>query len=175
MMSSDIFGDLSALSDREVVARVFGHGHPAFPWDYRGFQLRSERREFRLSQVPWFNGDGSDDDEEIEYACRMNDIARKEHERVVLRNRKIVDADECYEYAHLSHDEFLDTAYWLGLAEWMKLQEGKRCSDCQVRFVETKDLDVHHKTYAHRGREYPDHLSDLVVLCRRCHSRRHGK
>lgn len=34
----------------------------------------------------------------------------------------------------------------------------------------TRNLQVHHKTYAREGRE---RLNDLVVLCKRCHNRQH--
>lgn len=33
-------------------------------------------------------------------------------------------------------------------------------------------LDVHHRTYKNRGNEK---FADLIVLCRACHSKHHGK
>jgi 5-methylcytosine-specific restriction endonuclease McrA len=45
---------------------------------------------------------------------------------------------------------------------------GYRCEHCGARVK----LDVHHLTYARRGRE---ELTDLVALCRACHRREHAE
>jgi hypothetical protein len=147
-----------------------------FPWYYEAFPLRAERREFRISRVrfPWIAED-EDDQELIESHSAEFARAHDQTDAIYARYARIVQADFDDKFDHLSHEEFCDTAYWLGLSLWMKIEFKMRCGDCNQRFPNSSDLDLHHKTYAHRGREYPDHLSDLVVLCRRCHSRRHGK
>ena len=45
---------------------------------------------------------------------------------------------------------------------------GRRCQECDA----AGPLDVHHLSYAHLGDERP---YELAVLCKRCHSRLHGR
>ena len=40
---------------------------------------------------------------------------------------------------------------------------------------ETHNLQVHHLTYENRGYEYRTHETDLVTLCKDCHSALHNK
>lgn len=74
--------------------------------------------------------------------------------------------------AELPYAEFLESPYWLALSEWIKNLVEWTCEGCEVRGY-CCGLDVHHKTYEHRGFEFPDHLEDLEVLCRDCHKKRH--
>lgn len=87
--------------------------------------------------------------------------------RLVERLRRI----ETTAPGDLPYDEFLDSPYWLELSQWLKWIGEYICEGCGQCLY--KGLEVHHKTYAHRGDEYPDHLDDLEVLCRDCHQRRH--
>lgn len=90
----------------------------------------------------------------------------------VLEMRRIMESSP----AELPYGDFLQTPYWYGLSAYMKALAGWRCQECGIRPIpEGRGLQVHHKTYAHRGFEYPDHLGDLEVLCEDCHARRHGK
>lgn len=73
----------------------------------------------------------------------------------------------------LPYDEFLDSPYWIGLSEFLKNSAGWRCERCG-RHHQESPLEVHHKTYVHRGHEFPDHLDDLEVLCNHCHRKQHG-
>ena len=80
----------------------------------------------------------------------------------------------------LKYDEFLDSEYWQNLSSLLKSRAGWKCQACGEKFPDWKPesrgkLQVHHKTYAHRGEEYPDHLEDLIVLCNCCHAKEHGK
>lgn len=45
-------------------------------------------------------------------------------------------------------------------------QYGRECCKCKKK----KNLHVHHKTYERLGKE---HLNDLMVLCKDCHSKEH--
>lgn len=110
------------------------------------------------------------------------DAAREARIALVERQRRI----ESTAPHLLAYDEFLDSLYWVCLSDWMKYQVNYHCQSCGKRPKvnygprasllpsQGRGLNVHHKTYAHRGFEYPDHLDDLEVLCRSCHSRRHG-
>lgn len=63
----------------------------------------------------------------------------------------------------LSYSEYLLSWHWF----WMRVAaEEKAEGRCQVCNSQI-NLQVHHRTYARRGREA---LSDLTVLCRECHS-----
>lgn len=65
-----------------------------------------------------------------------------------------------------------DYRAYLNSAEWRwkakaAIETASGCALCGA----TTELEVHHRTYARVGHE---RLNDLVVLCRRCHSRYHG-
>jgi hypothetical protein len=78
--------------------------------------------------------------------------------------------------AKLPYRDFLNCRYWLQLAVYLKFHAGFTCQICGKKpFPLGQGLEVHHKTYAHRGCEYPDHLDDLEVLCRDCHASRHSE
>ncbi len=62
--------------------------------------------------------------------------------------------------------DYLETEDWKNrrtawLEEW-----GYRCSFCNIPNSQTT-LDIHHRTYARLGSE---HMTDCVVLCRKCHN-----
>ena len=62
---------------------------------------------------------------------------------------------------------YLKTDHWkVTRAEALKRGHYK-CHDCGS----TANLQVHHLTYARRGHE---RQSDLVVVCDKCHKKRHG-
>ena len=90
----------------------------------------------------------------------------------VERNRRIMDTDP----RKLPYEDFLWSDYWLDLSERLKHEAGYRCQLCGRLHASTgKGLQVHHKTYVHRGFEDPEHLGDLVVVCDSCHRRIHGR
>ena len=67
------------------------------------------------------------------------------------------------------YDEYLTTDYWKAVTQAVKQRAGYRCQVCNSQH----DLQSHHRTYDHRGREL-EHLGDLICLCRRCHGIFHG-
>lgn len=69
----------------------------------------------------------------------------------------------------MPYSEFLQTAYWFGVATKRKTDMGMRCQVCN----ETGTLNVHHRTYDIHGREHQN-LNDLCVLCEFCHGLFHG-
>jgi 5-methylcytosine-specific restriction endonuclease McrA len=105
------------------------------------------------------------------FAGGMSSEARDEaRRRAIIRRRRILSAPP----AELPYDEFLDSPYWIGLSEWLKQSVAWRCRRRGCGRFLYRGLQVHHKTYAHRGLEYPDHLDDLEVLCPDCHKQTHG-
>jgi hypothetical protein len=65
----------------------------------------------------------------------------------------------------LPYDEFLQTSYWLAVSNHVR-EKYPWCVLCVEPL--TRPLEVHHRTYAHKGSEWL-HLDDLSVLCHECH------
>lgn len=68
------------------------------------------------------------------------------------------------------YEDFLQTDYWKMVREIKLQQSENKCQVCGSK----SNLNVHHNTYAHHGKEHL-HLADLVVLCKDCHSLFHHK
>jgi 5-methylcytosine-specific restriction endonuclease McrA len=70
----------------------------------------------------------------------------------------------------MKYEEFLQTPYWVVIREYVLFKWNNKCAFCGS----SENLNVHHRTYEHRGREHT-HISDLVVLCNSCHAKFHDK
>lgn len=92
--------------------------------------------------------------------CQSCTIGKEKAERSL--NKRI------RELRLMKYEDYLATPEWKKKRE-TKLEEAKHC--CQL-CSSTDRLQVHHKTYERRG--YED-LSDLIVLCGRCHAKFHDK
>jgi len=68
----------------------------------------------------------------------------------------------------MPYHDFLRTLYWNTVRRYVLLLHDFECVLCSS----TECLNVHHKTYEHRGREF-QFLDDLTVLCRLCHEKFH--
>ena len=69
----------------------------------------------------------------------------------------------------MPYDTFLTTIYWCAIRNYVLWLHDYMCSECES----TKNLNVHHRTYDHRGEDH-NHLDDLVALCKDCHAKEHG-
>jgi 5-methylcytosine-specific restriction endonuclease McrA len=78
--------------------------------------------------------------------------------------------DESEELRKMPYEEFLETIYWDVIRSYVLQLNHYRCGLCSQR----AELDVHHRTYEHRGYEYL-HLEDLVALCETCHAKFHDR
>ena len=67
----------------------------------------------------------------------------------------------------ISYTSYIRSKTWEKKADRIRQIGGFRCADCGGR-----GWQVHHKTYERLGREID---SDLILLCAKCHKRRHGK
>ena len=65
------------------------------------------------------------------------------------------------------YQAYLASEEWKNRTAVEKILSGKTCQDCGS----TERLETHHLSYANVGREKE---GELIVLCRRCHGRRHG-
>jgi hypothetical protein len=68
------------------------------------------------------------------------------------------------------YNDYLKTDYWKAVADAVKKRAGYKCQLCNS----PHDIEAHHRSYAHLGREL-DFLDDLTCLCRKCHGRFHEK
>jgi 5-methylcytosine-specific restriction endonuclease McrA len=81
--------------------------------------------------------------------------------------------DRLYTYDELrtmNYQEYLNTPHWERVKTEAFRVYGRECAICGSNYV----LQVHHKTYEHRGDE-ENHLEDLMVLCRDCHEKMHSE
>ncbi|MEC4817504.1 MAG: hypothetical protein SAK29_30175 [Scytonema sp. PMC 1069.18] len=72
--------------------------------------------------------------------------------------------------AAMSYHDFLQTEYWQLVRKAALHNADYRCEMCNS----SKNLQVHHRSYEHRGYEFR-HLEDLTVVCRSCHAFHHRK
>jgi len=70
----------------------------------------------------------------------------------------------------MPYEEFLGTIYWDIVRRYVLWKRKFICGLCNS----DGQLNVHHKTYDHRGEEYL-FLEDLIVLCQPCHAKFHDK
>jgi hypothetical protein len=68
----------------------------------------------------------------------------------------------------MPYAQYLATDEWRARSARAKQAAGHRCQLCNSE----GELHTHHRTYASRGDELP---GDLIVLCKACHARHHGK
>jgi len=71
-------------------------------------------------------------------------------------------------YGYKTYAEFLASDTWKEIREVKLKQSNYTCKRCG----EKKYLQVHHLNYNHRQKILKE---DLVVLCKKCHEKTHGK
>lgn len=69
----------------------------------------------------------------------------------------------------LPYEKFLKSWYWEACRSEELSLAGYRCRFCGAQ---GKKLEVHHKTYEHRGRDH-EHIETLRAICSDCHSGTH--
>ena len=69
----------------------------------------------------------------------------------------------------MTYKEYLSTPYWKLVSMLAKKKAGYKCQLCGSDY----NLNVHHRTYEHKGTEILN-MNDLIVLCQECHSKFHG-
>lgn len=71
---------------------------------------------------------------------------------------------------NMDYQDFLLTPYWDAIRSIMLKKACYKCELCN----ENHNLHIHHKDYKNHGAEHLN-LSDLIVLCQKCHSKFHDK
>ena len=91
--------------------------------------------------------------------CKDTDRAIARHDRKMERIR----------LCKLSYKEYLKSDHWKKIRERALRASRYKCQLCNKA---NTILDVHHRTYERRGREF---RKDVIVLCRSCHVKFHDK
>jgi 5-methylcytosine-specific restriction endonuclease McrA len=68
----------------------------------------------------------------------------------------------------MNYRAYLQTSHWKEVRRSARKRAGGKCQLCSSRIR----LEVHHNNYECLWHETPQ---DVVVLCRRCHAKFHGK
>ena len=94
-----------------------------------------------------------------------------EENKVISIQNKMLKKMEAFDKTinKLRYRQFIKTQYW-GYVRRLKLEQQHTCENCGGNDT----LQVHHKTYLNHYNEHL-HLNDLIVLCKNCHKKKHGK
>jgi hypothetical protein len=74
-----------------------------------------------------------------------------------------------YLRSDITYERFLQTRYWHAIR--LKVISDRKHL-CEVCSEKRPDVEIHHRTYDHRGEEYA-YLMDLRLLYGRCHNMAH--
>jgi 5-methylcytosine-specific restriction endonuclease McrA len=84
---------------------------------------------------------------------------------------------ELIKVSRLQHKKGRKSNYSLSLnsEQWKEVRQrviarDRKCVDCGSILY----LEVHHLSYSHKGDEL-NNLNDLILLCSKCHQKRHNK
>lgn len=92
----------------------------------------------------------------------------KEYPEEVLDHNESRKIEPQLTESQIEYREYLKSPHWQRMKEIALNRAGNKCQLCGYK----RNLNVHHNTYERRGHEA---LTDLVVLCGRCHSKFHNK
>lgn len=115
---------------------------------------------------------------EMELATLKELVEKMEEPLIPLKKKKTSDVvytkaietnKKIQDYKTMPYAEYLKTDHWQ--ARRKKALGRARCK-CELCGTKDETLDVHHKSYDRLGKEWK---SDLIVLCRTCHSKFHDK
>lgn len=76
--------------------------------------------------------------------------------------------DPLYGERLIKYLNYIDSNEWKGIRYALFAKRGRRCELCWSG----KQLQIHHLTYA---RLFHEKLTDLMILCDKCHTREHTK
>lgn len=110
------------------------------------------------------------DQQLIEAEEWLEDIPQDACSQEILdRITMLIDAKTSEYFLNLKYSQFLSTSYWEWIRQAALRKAGRRCEECRAK---KRKLQIHHKTYVHRGKEHL-YMEDLQVLCRACHVEKH--
>lgn len=97
-----------------------------------------------------------------------------EHKDAQIERRTFIGFDSQYNKVlnglkTMPYSDYLNTGHWKHFREEAIKAAHNKCQLCNS---EDKTFNIHHRTYDNRGRET---FSDVIVLCKDCHAKFHGK
>jgi hypothetical protein len=92
------------------------------------------------------------------------------HENIVPRLRTVLDSIAIAQAKALPYELYLQSDWWRARRLVALDRAGHRCQLCDK--TTATQVDVHHRSYERLGAEREE---DLIVLCRPCHARHHGR
>ena len=70
----------------------------------------------------------------------------------------------------------LNSDYWRGYSYAIVKERDWTCEDCGKKFQYQRNmLNVHHLTYHNDNKPWQYDKEELLLLCKDCHAKRHGK
>lgn len=100
--------------------------------------------------------------------CRDQRLKKMQEDADRAQARLQAWSNRVYELQQMKYSEYLKTDHWQELRNRMLKRSGYKCQLCNA----SSTLHVHHRTYERKGYE---ELSDLIVLCAKCHAKFHDK
>jgi 5-methylcytosine-specific restriction endonuclease McrA len=101
--------------------------------------------------------------EENSFNTKLIKMSIEARKHIINENDK-----ELNNLKYIPYKEYLQTEHWKNTRKKALKKAKYKCELCGSK----EDLNVHHKTYEHRGEEPPE---DLIVLCHHCHAKFHDK
>jgi 5-methylcytosine-specific restriction endonuclease McrA len=115
----------------------------------------------------WLSPDALEEKQDIKNLIYSRTYDIKGYLQLIIGNANKWELRD-YVNNQLSYKMFLTTPYWKEVSQLAKRKAKFSCQLCGSK----ENLNVHHKTYEHKGTEI-NHLEDLIVLCQNCHSKFH--
>ena len=74
------------------------------------------------------------------------------------------------------YKSLLNSDYWRGYSYAIVKERDWTCEDCGKKFQYQRNmLNVHHLTYHNDNKPWQYDKEELLLLCKDCHAKRHGK
>ena len=74
------------------------------------------------------------------------------------------------------YKSLLNSDYWRGYSYVIVKERDWTCEDCGKKFKYQRNmLNVHHLTYHNDNKPWQYDKEELLLLCKDCHAKRHGK
>ena len=74
------------------------------------------------------------------------------------------------------YKSLLNSDYWRGYSYAIVKERDWTCEDCGKKFKYQRNmLNVHHLTYHNDNKPWQYDKEELLLLCKDCHAKRHGK
>lgn len=130
-----------------------------------GFTLEDCQKVINIKYNEWKN------DSLMNKYIRIETLFNRKNFEKYLNQEYRKDDLSIYQLKNMPYREYLQTNHWDKVKKVVRERAKNKCQLCGT----TKgQMNVHHNNYEHRGEEL-DHLEDVILLCRDCHSMYHNR